>query len=154
MDTSKVGKAMQEGVSIFCATCEKFWTGRKQGLPSPKCVVQKPCGSPLAGLAFPEYEGPITAYTQWCFVCGGRADKGLKVKSSERVIGVCEEHVEMVGNVEPIRLNGCSVEEIVSSVTGGSTLKQFFGIPKPTLGQAIQEAETYFKEQDERKSRR
>lgn len=154
MDAVKIGLAVQSGVSPVCATCKRYWEGRAQGLPDPKCTTKRPCGSPFAGYDFPEYDGPMTDLSRWCFVCATTATKALKCRSTGRAIGICDEHIEMVGQVEPIGLNGTPVNIIIASDKGEQTPEQYFGPPKQTLGQAIAEADAYLDEEDRRKAGR
>jgi hypothetical protein len=149
MDVVRVGLTVAKGVSVICATCRRYWEGRERDLPEPKCLVQSPCGSPLAGLAFPQYDGPITDFSRWCFVCGETAEVGVTAPGSDVVFGMCSTHVRMVGTVQPVGLNGATVREVLSKHLRAAPEK-FFGIPKKTLGQAIAEAESYFEEQDRR----
>jgi|WetSurMetagenome_2_1015567.scaffolds.fasta_scaffold02643_5 hypothetical protein len=149
MDAVRVGLAVSKGTSIVCATCKRFWEGRERGLPEPRCTVQSPCGSPLAGLAFPGYDGPISDFSRWCFVCGDQATHGVKAPRSAVVFGMCSKHITMVGSVQAVGLNGVSVQEVLSPQLRASPDK-FFATPKKTLGQAIVEAEAEFAERDQR----
>ena len=146
MELAQVSAAIQRGVSIVCATCARYWEGRERGLPDPKCTAKRPCGSPFAGLTFPEYHGPITDFVQWCFVCGGRAAHGVKVREEPRVIGMCSAHIQLLGQLEPVglNLNGRNVADIIDRKMGRVSQQQFFGPPKKTLGQTIAETEAEF----------
>ena len=148
----KIGLAVKSGVSIVCATCARYWEGREQGLPEPKCTVVKPCGSPFASLTFPEYDGPITDFTLWCFVCGDTATKGVKVREELRVIGVCDDHVKMLGKIEPVslKLNGEDVIDIIDRRMGRVSQQQFFGEPEKTLVQAMVETEAEWADEEGR----
>lgn len=152
MDGVKVGLAIQRGVSIVCATCRRYWEGRARGLPDPKCTATRPCGSPLVSLTFPEYKGPITDFTQWCFVCGARATKGVKVREEPRVIGMCDEHVQWLGRVEPVglKLNGENLNDIIDREMGRVSKERFFGPEKKTLGQTIAETEAELAKEESR----
>lgn len=154
MQLARVSAAIQRGVSVVCATCSRYWAGRERGLPDPQCTVEKPCGSPFAGLTFPEYEGPITDFAQFCFVCGSRAAHGVKVREEPRVIGMCSAHVQLLGQLEPVglKLNGRNVADIIDRKMGRVSQQRFFGKPKKTLGQAIAETEAEFaREVEERR---
>ena len=142
----RVGQAIASGLSIVCATCARYWEGREQGLPEPKCTVMKPCGSPLARLTFPEYEGPITDFTRWCFVCGEKASLGVRVREEPRVIGMCKAHVRMLEEVEPVglKVNGENVTDIIDRMMGRMSQEKFFGKPQKTLIQTIMETEAEF----------
>lgn len=143
MDAVRVGLAIQSGVSIVCATCKRYWEGRERGLPEPKCTVKKPCGSPLARMTFPEYDGPMTDFVRWCFVCGARAEVGVRVRQEPRVLGMCRAHVPMLEEVEPVglKLNGEGLPDIVDRLRGGQTLAQYLGPKEKTLSQLITETE-------------
>jgi hypothetical protein len=156
MDLVKVGQAIASGVSIVCATCNRYWEGREKQLPEPKCTVTKPCGSPFASMTFPEYDGPMTDFARWCFVCGATATKGVKVRDEPRVIGMCDEHVKMLGRIEPVglKLNGESVTDIVDRHLGRMSQERFFGPPKKTLIDTMVETEMEWAEEDEKKRRR
>lgn len=155
MDVVRIGIAVKSGVSPVCATCKKYWEGRERGLPDPRCTARKPCGSPLAGLTFPEYEGPITDFTMWCFVCAARATKGIRVGANLRVIGACDEHVKWIGQVEPteLPLNGTHID-ILDAVKGAMSHQQFVGPPKKSLVDAMVADEQQWAEDAEKKRRR
>lgn len=155
MDLVKVGQAVQGGLSIVCATCNKYWEGREKQLPEPMCAVKKPCGSPFASLTFPEYDGPMTNFTRFCFVCGAKATKGVKVRDEARVIGMCETHVGMIGKVEPVglKLNGENVIDIIDRKLGRVSQKRFEGPPKKSLVDVMVETEMEWAEDDEKRAR-
>lgn len=143
MDPARVGLAVSKGVSIVCATCKRYWEGREQGLPEPKCTTRKPCGSPFAGMMFPQYEGPITDFSRWCFVCGQTSDYGVRVQDTDRTIGMCKEHIRMLEELEPVGVNSKPVKEIVTSeesVPHG----RVFRVHKKTLSQAVAEVEAHY----------
>ena len=146
----RVGQAVASGVSIVCATCKRYWEGREKQLPEPKCTAVSPCGSPLASLTFPEYDGPMTDFTQWCFVCGSKASKGVKVREEPRVIGMCDEHVAWLGKVEPVglKLNGENLTDIIDRQMGRVSSDRFIRPEKKTLFQTIAETEAELAEED------
>lgn len=90
-------------LSIFCASCTRYWDARDRGVPGVQCAsVSEPrCGSPLAGGEFHDYHGPITDYSRWCFVCGLPATKGIQAVSKTRVFGVCALHLPLVLRLKP-----------------------------------------------------
>ena len=145
LDAAKIGLAVQSGMSVVCATCERYWEGRDRGLPEPKCTARKPCGSPLAGSTFPEYKGPMTVFDRFCFVCGDRAKYGVRVGQS-RVFGMCAEHIGLMEQLEPVGLNGVPAAEILA--TKKADLDFLKIRPKKTVGQAIAEAEAHFDDRD------
>jgi len=98
IDPKKVYLATSQGLSVVCATCEKYWGGQEQGLD--RCLAVDGCGSPIAGDVFHEYRGPMTRFDTFCFVCGNRSTHAVRVDNSVRVVGVCAEHVEHVKNLK------------------------------------------------------
>ena len=99
----KVCEAAAKGLSIYCASCKKYWNAREQGVAGDRCLSRERCGSPIAGDDFHEYEGPITDYMRFCFVCGaGTPRYGAQVQGKQRIIGVCAKHVRMLEELEPL----------------------------------------------------
>ena len=96
---SEVKKAAASGVSLICATCHKYIEAKTRGLD--KCLAEGFCGSPIVGDTFQEYQGPITDFLRFCFVCGGTATKGIRVKGHQRMIGACSTHVDYVVTQTP-----------------------------------------------------
>jgi len=143
LDFEMVRAAVANGLSVICATCGRYWDGRRKGLPGSKCSVVKPCGSPIVRLTFPEYVGPITNFARMCFVCGGDSAYGLRVGASERVIGVCKQHVRMLKDVQPVnlKLNGDPVVDIVDAVRGRISQTSFFGPRKKLFSEVVSEVE-------------
>mgnify|MGYP006992574825 CR=1 FL=1 len=86
--------AAATGLSIVCASCERYWEARARGLQGDRCTSTSPCGSPMADRAFPEYRGLMTeqAFARFCFVCGLDAVGVVKRQGGKREIGVCVEH--------------------------------------------------------------
>jgi hypothetical protein len=101
MDPTKISLAVSGGLSIVCATCEKYWGARDKEVPDDKCLAVDNCGSPIAGDVFHEYRGPMVRFDQFCFVCGSQAAHAVRVDNSVRVIGVCNEHVELIKTLKP-----------------------------------------------------
>lgn len=155
MDVVGVGRAISNGVSVVCATCRRYWEGRERQLPDPRCTAATPCGSPFAAMTFPEYDGPLTDFTRWCFVCGAKATKGIRVREEPRVCGVCDEHVKMLDQVEPVglKLNGQNVTDIIDQYLGRTTPQRYFGPPKKTLIDTMIETEMEWAEDDEKRKR-
>jgi len=98
---ASVALAMASGLSIVCATCEKYHQARSKGIANGACLAVDNCGSPIAGDTFHEYQGPITQFDSLCFVCGARPTHALRVKGHVRVIGACATHVELVKQLKP-----------------------------------------------------
>lgn len=150
MDAVGVAEAvMKHRLPIFCATCVKFKEGRAQGLPLPECTSRK-CGSPIARMDFPDYEGPIPKanFAQWCFVCGGNSDMGVRVQGSRKVFGICTAHAPMLDELEAVGANGKAVEVDLLTKSRIAPASQVFR-RKKSLGQAIAEAEKDFTEDGE-----
>lgn len=101
MDAVKIAAAVSGGLSIVCATCEKYWSARDKGIAGDSCLSVDGCGSPIAGDVFHEYRGPMTQFDSFCFVCGDRATHAVRVSTHVRVIGVCSEHMQLVKTLKP-----------------------------------------------------
>jgi hypothetical protein len=88
-----------------------------------------------------------------CFVCGVKSLLGVRAKGKLRIVGVCEQHLPMLKTLRPT--NAPKVPDglpIVFGAHGDVDLDKVGKRYKPTLGQAIAEAEAYFQEQDARKA--
>jgi len=96
----KIAIAVAQGLSVICATCEKYWQARDLKIPDNRCLSQDSCGSPIAGDVFHEYRGPMTQFDRWCFVCGADATHAIRVDNSVRVVGCCGNHVDTVRNLK------------------------------------------------------
>lgn len=96
-----IAQAMDRGLSPVCATCRKYWRARQKGVPGDACLA-KQCGGPIKGMAFPEYDGPITErkFSEWCFVCAEKSTYGVIVPEADRILGVCDRHVEYLHKTE------------------------------------------------------
>jgi len=101
MDPVKIAAAVSSGLSIVCATCEKYWGARDREPDGASCLAVDGCGSPIAGDVFHEYRGPMTQFDSFCFVCGDRAAHAVRVNTHVRVIGVCSAHVQLVKTLKP-----------------------------------------------------
>jgi hypothetical protein len=101
MDPIKIALAVDGGLSIVCATCERYWGARDRGIPGDTCLSERPCGGPISGDTFSNYRGPMTQFDRFCFACGGSATKALRVKGHVRPIGCCDEHIELVRKLKP-----------------------------------------------------
>jgi hypothetical protein len=101
LDGTKVALAVESGLSIICATCDRYWGARDRGVPGDACLSERPCGGPLAGDTFHNYRGPMTQFDEFCFRCGDRATKVLRVKGHVRPIGCCDTHESMMRKVKP-----------------------------------------------------
>ena len=90
-------------VSLFCASCSKYWAARAQSIPGHACtsVAVPSCGSPLAGGDFHDYDGPITDSERWCFVCGDGSTKVVRAAGKSKSFGVCGAHLPLVLSLQP-----------------------------------------------------
>jgi hypothetical protein len=102
VDPVKVTLAVSRGVNCVCATCPRYWEGRDKGLPGDQCTSKEPCGSPLAGLDFPHYNGQITNFELFCFVCGEAPKFGVRVRGGKRTIATCGECIKMLAELRPV----------------------------------------------------
>jgi len=92
----KIAMAVARGLSVVCATCERYWQARDFNIPDNKCLANDGCGSPIAGDVFHEYKGPMVSFDQWCFVCGANSTHAIRVDNSARVVGCCRDHVGLI----------------------------------------------------------
>jgi hypothetical protein len=101
LDPTKIALAVETGLSIMCATCTNYWVARERGVLGHRCIVPEgTCGSPIAGMDFPLYDGPITAPEGCCFVCGGEPSY-LVTTQSKKVFAMCEKHIGMLDTLRP-----------------------------------------------------
>lgn len=99
MNIDKVFKAIGSGLSCVCATCDWYWESESRGVVG--CRHTDCCG-PLGGKTFPRYKGQMTDFSRFCFVCSASSAYGVAVGDSQRILGVCQEHVSVLkglGNV-------------------------------------------------------
>ena len=134
LDAQRVAIAVARGLSVVCATCEKYWEARDAGVPDDRCLAVDGCGSPIAGDSFHEYRGPMVRFDQFCFVCGNKSTHAIRVADSVRVVGCCAEHVELVKKLKPKGRRAPNVvliskdgEEIVSEEDSKPPLVLRFG---------------------------
>ena len=96
LSRNDIAIARAHGVSFVCATCDRYWDGRRRRLPGYQCTTTVPCGGPIAGKVFPEYKGPVTDLTTVCFVCGQEATHGVRPHGDTKAVGCCEKHLKLV----------------------------------------------------------
>ena len=101
LDAQRVAIAVARGLSVVCATCEKYWGARDASIPDDRCLAIDGCGSPIAGDSFHEYRGPMTRFDQFCFVCGNKSTHAVRVAENIRIVGCCSDHVELVKKLKP-----------------------------------------------------
>jgi len=104
IETDDIVKAVRSGVAFPCAMCLNWWRAKEEKKES--CMVftgGKPCGGPMAGMAFPMYKGPLvdSNWTDFCFVCGEEVVAAVEVKGSDRMLGVCKKHVGLLEKLKP-----------------------------------------------------
>lgn len=126
------------GLSVVCASCEKYWNARVRGIPGDQCQASSGCRSPLLGGDFHEYRGFITeeAFGRFCFVCGADSVCRVRKTGSRRQVGICKEHVDWL--VSELRKNPRPASQPASSA------------PLPKLMQAILDTEREWAEADHR----
>ena len=131
LNPAKVALVVQKGLSIYCATCTRYWEAADKGLS----YCGRSCKGPPGGGIFPEYDGPIRDHTRQCFACG-QATK--YVVTGGRDFGVCEKHVHLFNEVEvpgpvTIKLEG-------HVITPESLVRK----PVKSVARAIYEVESYY----------
>lgn len=132
MSPAKIGLAVQGGLCVVCATCERYWAAQDRGRPH----CGKDCGGPVSGRAFPKYKGPMRDMTRHCFVCG---DTTMHVVHHPlRKLGVCEQHRTMVGTW--CTNYGIGMERVVAEKV----------LKINTLGRAMYEVEKYYADKEGR----
>ena len=143
LDPHLVEAAVKSGLSTVCATCRRYWEGRERGLPEPRCTSRSGCGSPLAGGDFHEYDGPISEFDRWCFVCAGEAKYGVRARDKRRLFGVCETHVRMLHDLKPV--NAAVADPVLRSAAGAEMRPaDLLSGPRKSLAAAIADAEKEF----------
>lgn len=100
----------------------------------------------MSGDAFTDYEGPLsTSMHLWCFVCAQKADFGIRVKGRLRTVGACKEHIRYVESYRAVGAPEARVEVNTSKGKAPEVVK-----PKKTLGETINEVETYYAKKEGR----
>lgn len=82
----------------MCLKCARAYEdARDNNKPFNGCG-RYDCGSPLRGLDFPHYEGPLLsgslALANYCFICGNQSNATISVNNSLRRLGMCKYHLE------------------------------------------------------------
>ena len=143
----KVALAVQSGLSTVCATCQKYWDGRDKGLEGDRCTSTKPCGSPLVGDDFHAYEGPMTAFDQWCFICGEPPAAVIAKPGSKRRFGVCARHKAALPSMTPVNMTRKPGTDPLVHIGGETrTLQNLLPPRKKTVWERIEETEAEFAE--------
>lgn len=93
-----IDQAIREKVSAVCAQCVLFWRARAKGLSS----CGQDCGGPISGRDFPQYQGSITVFDSFCFVCRDDSVCCVKIPESSRQFGVCKRHLRFLDALRPV----------------------------------------------------
>lgn len=148
ISVAKIGKAVSSGLSVVCATCNRYWEARDKGIPGTQCLAKSDCGSPLKGDDFHEYKGIITDLARWCFVCGNDSRFGIRLQHRRRVIGVCEDHIKLLNELRPVDKIDMVYSRIVADIHDGNTAIPVENLVKKSnkksLVAAILEVEGYY----------
>lgn len=131
---ARIRLLVSQGLSFVCATCKRWAEAEERGLE--RCTATAPCGSPIAGDSFHLYEGPITAFTQLCFVCGETPKVGIRVKGQMRILAVCEKHQEYMTAMAVKNAPQASEPKAFRIAKDGEALFQRLPRPK-TLGNLL-----------------
>lgn len=146
-------EARKHKLSIFCASCTRYWDARDRGIPGVQCasVAEPRCGSPLAGGEFHDYKGPITDFSRWCFVCGHPASQGIQAAGKQRVFGVCDQHLPFVLRLKP---EGAEAPFLVVRTPEIVPVETLIRPPKPSaLVRAMQAAQEEWDYEDRKRGR-
>ncbi len=126
-------RAVADGFSVFCASCEHHHTSRALG----NLTCGRPhCGSVLRGMAFPEYKGPLRK-DALCFVCGAEVQQLVRDLDSLAELGLCEAHLPMLQT---------SKRRFVLLHHGRVRLVQYPGPSR--FARLVEEVETYYARKD------
>lgn len=157
MNSVRVRLAVSSGLSAVCATCTKYWKARDAGIPGDRCLSQTACGSPLAGHAFQEYDGPIRNMERWCFVCGEESTHAAVHDETGKRFGLCTNHVKLVEQIQPMGRKNHRIwwddplpPRVVTAGGKLISVDKLLGRPKKSLFEAIMEVENYYEEKRRR----
>lgn len=148
LDPVRIAIEVSRGLSMVCATCENYWVVHDRG--ADRCQMVG-CGSPLAGDVFHLYRGPLAdgGFAKYCFVCGGVPKHQLRVGRKSRLIGVCQQHVQMFNQLQPVGKEAPSLtSEILLAEAQDPVSGLFRPSGKKTLAAAIQEVEDYYEQKE------
>ena len=97
------------GMVFVCASCPRIWEGIALGKESCTGVN---CGSPVRRKDFPEYAGSLKDLSALCFVCGSEEVLAYaKVEGSDKKIGMCKTHLEIIDDYAVKPTNGIIVSD-------------------------------------------
>ena len=101
IDPKRLMKAKAEGIAFLCRMCVHWYTGEDLGLKDkdgdPVCTHVGKCGSPVVGLCFEGYTGPLEdVLKKYCYICGViYPQKALSSKyNQDRRVGCCNDCFE------------------------------------------------------------
>ena len=117
---------VREHLSIFCASCQRYWEARSAGVPGHSCNSPGACCSPIGGGDFELYEGAISDRVRWCFVCGEPAAYGVRAKD-KRACGICSKHLSFTYSLqqhEHLVLLGVNGKEMTPTEVFGPSSKR------------------------------
>jgi hypothetical protein len=84
-----------KGFAVPCAACSHL----RRALHAGRAVCGQPCGGPLSGGEFPEYDGPLTgALARLCFVCGVDAEALIMRPGWKHGLGSCKKHADWLNS--------------------------------------------------------
>jgi hypothetical protein len=147
-DPVAVALEVAGGLAAVCATCERHWAAKARQLP--RCLATSGCCSPLGGGTFHEYRGPLTpeAFKLFCFVCGDKSTRAIRVGQNPKLIGVCQQHIQLFQRLAPVGKEPPRVTDLTTAVDN-QPLVQPLPPPRKSLFTAIAETEAEFAAEDQ-----
>jgi hypothetical protein len=106
------------------------------------------------GDTFSSYEGPMTDFTGWCFYCAENSDYAVKVRSEERLIGVCKAHVSKLNELQGGQQEDATSVLLIHTPQDRIPLLQLLPKPKKGLLQVMQATEAEWAEEAAHNARR
>lgn len=122
VDPVKSAVAIENGLAAVCAFCEMFWVAQDQG----RSGCGQKCGGPMSGGAFDKYQGPITDFSNFCFICGDMATHAIRARGNLRVLGCCSAHVDKVKQWKPV-----DRESVNITIISDAGQQDTFEVPVP-----------------------
>jgi hypothetical protein len=90
----------------------------------------------------------MTDFSQWCFYCAGNSDLAIKVRSEERLIGICKAHVSKLRDLQGAQQEDATSVLLIHTPQERIPLLQLLPKPKKGLLQAMQATEAEWAEED------
>jgi len=103
IDQTKVALARKTGLAYVCAMCERYWRAAEHGAKCCEVGLNgNQCGGPLAGMTFPQYQGPLKEanWSSFCFRCGEPSVAGIQVNGRGKMLGLCEKHIHTIERLQ------------------------------------------------------